>query len=105
MEVRVDDTNFQQEVLESDIPALVDFWAPWCMPCHIVAPILSEIAIEYEGKLKVCKLNVDEAPNIASRYEVMSIPTLALFKKGEMVDRIIGAVGKPELENMVKHYI
>jgi len=105
MEVKVNDTNFKKEVLESDLPALVDFWAPWCAPCFIVAPTVEEIAKKYDGKLKVCKTNVDEAPKTASEYGVMSIPTLAIFKGGEMVDRIIGAVSKEVIEDKIKPYI
>ena len=105
MEIKVNDVNFKQEVLESDIPVLVDFWAPWCMPCLIVAPTLEEIAGEYQGKLKVCKANVDESPNTASSYEVMSIPTLAIFKAGQVVDKIIGVVPKGELEAVIKPHI
>ena len=79
MEVEVNDANFKQEVLESELPCLVDFWAVWCGPCQMVAPVLEEIAKEYKGKLKVCKLNVDEAPDISSEYQVMSIPNLIIF--------------------------
>ena len=105
MEIRVNDANFKQEALESSIPVLVDFWAPWCMPCHIVAPVVEEIAREYQGKLKVCKVNVDEAPDTASSYGIMSIPTLAIFKNGEVVDTILGAVPKNELEAAIKPHI
>jgi len=105
MEIRVNDENFKQEVLESDIPTLVDFWAEWCMPCHMVAPVVEEIAKEYQDKIKVCKLNVDEAHNTASNYEIMSIPTLAIFKNGKIVDKIIGVVPKAELISKIKHYI
>ena len=105
MGLEVNDTNFSQEVINSDLPVLVDFWAPWCMPCHIVAPVVEEIAKEYEGKLKVCKLNVDEAPQIASNYNIMSIPTLAIFKNGEMVDKIIGAAPKQMIESKIRLYI
>lgn len=105
MEVIVNDTNFKEEVLESDIPALVDFWAEWCGPCLMVAPVLKEIAEEYKGKLKVCKVNVDGAPNTASKYGVMSIPTLAIFKNGKVVDKIVGALPKTELEPTIKRYI
>ena len=105
MEIKLNDTNFKQEALESNIPVLVDFWAPWCMPCYMVAPIVEEIAREYQGKLKVCKVNVDEAPNTASSYGIMSIPTLAIFKNGEAVDKIIGAVPKTELETAIKPHI
>ena len=105
MEVKVNDANFKEEVLESDIPALVDFWAEWCGPCLMVAPVLKEIAKEYKGKLKVCKVNVDEAPNTASKYGVMSIPTLAIFKNGKVVDKVVGALPKTELEPKIKKHI
>ena len=105
MEIKVNDSNFKHEVLESDVPVLVDFWAEWCAPCHMVAPTVEEIAKEYEGKLKVCKVNVDDAPQTASRYSIMSIPTLAIFKKGEVVDTIVGVVPKGEFESAIKPHI
>jgi len=105
MEVQVNDSNFEQEVLGANIPVLVDFWAPWCMPCNMVAPIVEEIANEYHGKLKVCKINVDEAPNTAANYGIMSIPTIALFKNGEAVDKVIGALPKAEVETIIKPHI
>ncbi|MEA3346478.1 MAG: thioredoxin [Candidatus Auribacterota bacterium] len=105
VEIKVTDANFKQEVLESDIPVLVDFWAEWCGPCHIIAPIVKTIATEYEGKLKVCKVNVDEAPGTASEYNIMSIPTLAIFKDGEIVDKVIGVVPKAQLEAAIKPHI
>ena len=105
MEIRVNDENFKQEVLESDLPTLVDFWADWCMPCRMVAPVVEEIAKEYQGKLKVCKLNVDEARNTASNYGIMSIPTLAIFKNGKVADKIVGALPKTELEKAIKPYL
>ncbi len=105
MFVQVKDESFEIEVLNSELPVLVDFWAPWCMPCRMVAPQVEMIAREYEGKLKVCKLNVDEAPQIASRYGIMSIPTLMIFKTGQPVDKIIGAVPKEEIERVIKQYI
>jgi len=86
--------NFQSEVLSSSLPVLVDFWAPWCAPCRMIAPVIAEIANEYAGKLKVARLNVDENQEISARYGVMSIPTLALFKGGVVVDQVIGAVPK-----------
>jgi thioredoxin 1 len=105
MEVELNDANFKEEVLESDLPVLVDFWATWCPPCYIVAPIIEEIAKEYEGKLKVCKLNVDEGRTTASEYGIMSIPTLMIFKGGQAVDKVIGAVPKTEIEAKIKPHI
>jgi len=105
METNVTDKNFKQEVLGSDLPVLVDFWAPWCGPCQMVAPTVEAIAKEYKGKLKVCKLNVDEAQKTASNYDIMSIPTLAVFKKGKLMDKVIGALSKSELEEVIKKYI
>lgn len=105
MEVRVNDENFKKEVLESDVPALVDFWAEWCMPCHMIAPAVEEISKEYQGKLKVCKLNVDEASNTASKYNIMGIPTLLIFKKGKVADKIVGALPKTELEKVIKAHL
>jgi thioredoxin 1 len=92
----VTDTNFQAEVLESDKPVLVDFWAPWCGPCRIVAPHLEELAGERED-LRIVKLNVDENPQVSSKYNVMSIPTLLLFKHGQVAHQIIGALPKNRL--------
>ncbi len=105
MEVKLTDGNFKKEVLESDIPVLVDFWAAWCGPCLMVAPAVEQISKEYKGKIKVGKLNVDEARNTASSYGIMSIPTLALFKKGKVIDKVVGALSKSELEAVVKKHI
>jgi len=105
VEINITDTNFEQEVLKSDLPVLVDFWAQWCAPCLMVAPVVEEIAKEYNGKLKVCKLNVDEASNTASQYGIMSIPTLAIFKDGKVADKVVGALSKFELETTIKRYI
>ena len=101
MEIKVNDLNFKQEVLESDIPALVDFWAEWCAPCHMVAPAVEAVAKKYKGKLKVCKVNVDEAPKTSSEYGIMSIPTLAIFKGGKIADKIIGAVPESEITSRI----
>ncbi|OIO34672.1 MAG: thioredoxin [Candidatus Omnitrophica bacterium CG1_02_41_171] len=86
--------SFKKEVIDCELPVLVDCWAPWCQPCLIVAPIVEELAKEYQGKVKFCKLNVDENSDIAARYGIMSIPTLLIFKEGKVVDQIIGAVPK-----------
>lgn len=105
MEINVNDKNFKEEVLGSDLPVLVDFWAVWCGLCLMTAPAVEQIAKEYKSKLKVCKLDVDEAPKTASNYDIMSIPTLAIFKKGKIVDKIIGALPKSEIEKTVKKHI
>jgi thioredoxin 1 len=94
----VTDTNFQAEVIESDVPVLVDFWAPWCGPCRMVAPVVQEIAEERGEALKVVKLNIDDNQNTAVQFNVMSIPTLMLFRNGEVAKTVIGAYPKRKLE-------
>ena len=91
--------NFEQEVLKSEVPVLVDFWAPWCGPCRMLSPIVEKVseAPDYKGKVKFAKLNVDEEPDIAGQYNIMSIPTLMIFKKGKVADARIGAIPESEL--------
>lgn len=100
------DTNFEEEVLKSEIPALVDFWAPWCGPCQMMGSIVDDLAVEFEGKnIKIGKMNVDENPEMAARYEVMSIPAFKIFKSGEVADEISGAAQKERLAEMITKYI
>jgi thioredoxin 1 len=94
----VTEATFDVEVLKSELPVLVDFWAEWCGPCRLVAPIVEELAGDYAGKLKVAKVDVDDNQNLAMRYQIMSIPTLGVFRKGEMVERIVGFMPKAELK-------
>lgn len=99
--VEVTDNNFNEEVLQSDQPVLVDFWAEWCGPCRIVGPVVNELASDYDGKLKVGKLDVDSNPQVAMKYGIRSIPSLLIFKGGEVVDQIVGAVPKAQLQKHV----
>lgn len=101
----VTDASFKQDVLDSELPVLVDFWAPWCGPCRMVAPVVDEISQQYDGKLKVVKLNTDENPNVASQYGIRSIPTLMIFKGGQKVDMVVGAVPKSTLANTIEKYL
>ncbi|MFH1310629.1 MAG: thioredoxin [Candidatus Omnitrophota bacterium] len=97
MEIIVNDANFEQEVLQSKIPVLVDFWAEWCGPCRMLAPIIGQIAQEYANRLKVCKMNVEAGPDTSRKYDVMNIPTLMLFKNGQVVEKIVGVVPKNDI--------
>ncbi len=100
-EITITEANFEKEVLESDIPVLVDFWADWCGPCKMLSPMIADIAKEYEGKVKVGKINIDEEQGLAMKYRVASIPTLVVFKGGEAVKRSVGAVPKSQIEALL----
>jgi thioredoxin 1 len=101
----VTDETFEQEVIESSVPVLVDFWAPWCGPCRMVAPVVDEIAEQYVGQVKVVKVNTDDNPGVASKYGIRSIPTLMIFKGGQRVDMVVGAVPKTTLANTLEKYL
>lgn len=105
MEITLTEANFEKEVLESTLPVIVDFWAPWCAPCNIVAPILKELAEEYSGRLKVGKLNTDENHMLADRYGIRGIPTLMIFKQGEVVEQIVGALPKSQLQPIIDKHL
>ena len=101
MEIELTSENFESEVLKSDRPVLVDFWAPWCGPCRMLAPVLAQIAQEKADVLKVGKVNVDESPELAAKYGIASIPAVFLFRNGEVVNQSVGFMQKPELERFV----
>ena len=101
-EIILNKDNFESEVLKSDMPVLVDFWAAWCGPCKMLAPTIAELAEEYDGKVKVCKYNIDDDASVAIKYGVASIPTVLLFKDGDVANKTIGFVPKAEIEAMLK---
>ena len=105
MPVNVSSEKFADEVINSKIPVLVDFWAPWCGPCQMIAPHIERLAKAYNKKIKVCKVNVDEAPEVATQYSVMSIPALLIFKNGNIMEKRVGALGANDLEKFIRPYL
>ena len=101
-EINLNKQNFEEEVINSEIPVVVDFWTTWCAPCRMLSPIISEMAEEYSGKIKVCKLNVDEEQDIAIKYNIMSIPTLVFFKEGKVTNTSVGLISKSELKGLME---
>ncbi len=102
--ITLTDTNFRNEVLESQEPVLVDFWAPWCGPCKMIAPVIEEVAKEFAGKVKVGKLNTDDNQNTAAQFRIMGIPSLLIYKDGEVVDRIVGVVPKQQIVQKLENF-
>ena len=103
--VAVTDQSFDQEVLQSPVPVLVDFWAAWCGPCKAIAPTVDQMAVEYAGKLKVVKMDVDANMEVSNRYGIMSIPSLVLFKNGQVVEKIVGALPKPAVVSKIQPHL
>lgn len=103
--IDVSDDNFEAEVISAGVPVLVDFWASWCGPCKAIAPIIDELAAEYKNQVKIAKLNVDDNPKAPGKFGVRGIPTLILFKGGEAVDQVVGAVPKSQIDEMIKKAI
>ena len=105
MSLEFKDATFETDVLQSDVPVLVDFWAPWCGPCRMLAPTIDAISEEYEGKVKVGKVNTDENPQIATQHQINSIPTLMIFKGGQLVERLVGAVPKEKITEKLNAHL
>lgn len=103
--VEITDSNFEQEVIKSEIPVLIDFWAVWCGPCKAIAPVIEEISNEYEGKLKVGKLDIDNNQEVSVKYGIRSIPTLLIFKEGKIVDQIVGAIPKSQIISKLSAHV
>ncbi|BAT71413.1 thioredoxin [Thermosulfidibacter takaii ABI70S6] len=103
--ITLTEENFDKEVLQSDVPVLVDFWATWCAPCRMIAPVIDAIAEEYEGRLKVGKVNVDENSQLAIRYGIRAIPTLILFKEGKVVEQLVGVQPKDTIKSIIERHI
>ncbi len=99
--MEINDSNFETEVLGSPVPVLVDFWAPWCGPCRMLSPMVAELSKEYEGKAKVVKVNTDESPETASKFQISAIPTILFFKDGNVVEQLVGVRPKPELKSIL----
>ena len=104
-EITVTSANFETEVLKSPVPVLVDFWAEWCMPCKMIGPLIDQLAVDYEGRLKVVKVNVDQESELAGQHNIVSIPTLLIYKDGKVVRQKVGAVPKHELQNLIKDLV
>lgn len=99
--LKIDESNFDSEVIKSDIPVLVDFFATWCGPCKMISPMLDEISDEMQGKIKICKVDIDVSPELATKYGVMSVPTLMFMKKGDIIDTSVGGKSKDDILNMI----